>query len=759
MKKSKLVLLLFLAAAIGAFFALDLGRYFTLDFFRSQQAAITAYVESQPLRSGLLFFAAYVSVTGLSLPGAAIMTLAAGAIFGLLWGTVIVSFSSSIGATLAFLASRFLLRDWVQEHFGDKLRPINAGMEKEGPFYLFALRLVPAFPFFVINLVMGLAPIKAATFYWVSQLGMLAGTIVYVYAGTQLAQLTSLRGVLSPGLLFAFVLLGIFPLVAKRVLDAIKARRVYSRWAGQRPRSFDRNLVVIGAGSAGLVTAYICAAVKSSVTLIEKHRMGGDCLNTGCVPSKALIRSAKLLSHVRRAPEFGLRSATAEFDFAEVMERVQRVIRTVEPHDSIQRYSSLGVECLMGGARITSPWSVEVELASGGRRTLTTRNIVIAAGARPFVPPITGLREADPLTSDTVWQLRALPRRLVVLGGGPIGCELAQCFARFGAEVTQVEMASRLLIREDPEFSGMLAQRLRAEGINLLLGHKAKEVRVEGGEKVLIAEAQGGEVRVVCDEILCAVGRVANTEGYGLEELGIPVARTRTVEVNEYLQTRYPNIFACGDVAGPYQFTHTAAHMAWYCAVNALFGTFRKFKVDYSVVPWTTFTEPEIARVGLNEQEAKEKGIAHEVHVYPIDDLDRAIADGEAHGMVKVLTRPGDPRGRILGVTIAGEHAGDLLAEFVVAMRHGIGLDKILATIHTYPTLAEANKYAAGAWKRAQVTLGQVAFLAAFQAWRRGAGRLSEVLGRLPALFADRRRACTAPAPDAGADAGSGTAA
>jgi pyruvate/2-oxoglutarate dehydrogenase complex dihydrolipoamide dehydrogenase (E3) component/uncharacterized membrane protein YdjX (TVP38/TMEM64 family) len=759
MSKNKLALLFVLAAAIAAFFAFDLGRYFTLDFFKSQQAAIDAYVSATPVQTGLLFFLVYVAVTGLSLPGAAIMTLAGGAIFGLLWGTVIVSFASSMGATLAFLASRFLLRDWVQGRFGDKLKSINAGIEKEGPFYLFALRLVPAFPFFVINLAMGLTPIRTPTFYWVSQLGMLAGTIVYVYAGTQLSQLTSLRGVLSPGLLLAFILLGIFPLVAKKVVDALKARKVYARWAGQRPRSFDRNVVVIGAGSAGLVSAYIAAAVKSKVTLVEKHRMGGDCLNTGCVPSKALIRSAKLLSHIRRAREFGLRSASADFDFADVMERVQRVIKTVEPHDSVERYTSLGVECLAGSARITSPWSVDVTLESGDKRTLTTRSIVIAAGARPFIPPIPGLMEANPLTSDTVWQLRKLPRRLVVLGGGPIGSELTQCFARFGAKVTQVEMAPRVLIREDPEFSEIVAQRFREEGVDVLLNHKAKEVRIEAGEKVLVAESPGGDVHIPFDEILCAVGRVANTQGYGLEELGIPVTRTRTVEVNEYLQTIYPNIYACGDVAGPYQFTHTAAHMAGYVAVNALFGSFRRFKVDYSVVPWTTFTEPEVARVGLNEQEAKEKGIAHEIHVYGIDDLDRAIADGEAHGMVKVLTVPGDRKGRILGVTIAGEHAGDLLAEFVAAMRLGFGLNKILGTIHTYPTLAEANKYAAGVWKRARVTQGQMDFLTAFQAWRRGTAGLSAVFARLPALFTDKRSAYAPPKPHAGDQATSGKAA
>ena len=736
MGKRKLVIAVVVVSLILAFFAFDLGHYLTLDYFKSQQAAINDYYAANTAKTVAIFFAVYVAVTALSFPGAAVMTLAAGAIFGLVWGTVIVSFASSLGATLAFLMAHFVLRDSVQGRFGDKLAAINAGIAKDGAFYLFTLRLVPAFPFFVINLVMGLTPIRTWTYYWVSQLGMLAGTIVYVFAGTEIGKIDSLRGILSPPLIIAFTLLGIFPLVAKWIVNAIKSRKIYAKW--RKPARFDRNIIVIGAGSAGLVTAYIAAAVKAKVTLIEKHQMGGDCLNTGCVPSKALIRSAKFLSHARRAREFGMQSAAVEFDFAEVMERAQRVIAAVEPHDSVARYTELGVECIMGEAKITSPWTVDVTTAAG-TRALTTKNIVIAAGARPFIPPIPGLREAKPLTSDTIWSLRALPKRLVVLGGGPIGCELAQCFARFGAEVTQVEMLPRLMVREDPEISDMVLQRFKSEGINVLVEHKALRVMVEGDGKTLIAEHAGQEIRIPFDELLCAVGRVANTDGYGLEELGIPTTRAHTVELNEYLQTTYPNIYACGDVAGPYQFTHTAAHMAWYAAVNALFGRFRMFKVDYSVIPWATFTEPEVARVGLNEQDAREKGVAHEVTTYAIDDLDRAIADEEAHGVVKILTVPGSDK--ILGATIVGEHAGDLLAEFVLAMKHGLGLNKILGTIHTYPTLAEANKYAAGAWKRAQVTQGQTSFAEALNAWSRDDGSLASVIGRLPALLSDKRPA------------------
>jgi len=709
MSKGRLLVLMVLVALIAGFFVFDLAQYFSLPYIKSKQALIESFRVEHPFATAVAFFTIYVAVTGLSLPGAAVMTLVAGAVFGLLWGTVLVSFASSLGATLAFLASRYLLSGWVRDKFGRHLAPIDEGMRKEGAFYLLTLRLVPLFPFFVINLVMGLTRLPTRTFYWVSQLGMLAGTLVFVNAGTQLARIDSAAGILSPALWISFAILGLFPLVAKRLIGMVKARRVYARF--QRPAKFDRNLIVIGAGSAGLVTAYIAAAVKAKVTLIEKHKMGGDCLNTGCVPSKALIRSAKYLSHIARAKHFGIHTASAQFDFAQVMERVQKVIREIEPHDSVERYTGLGVECLQGEARITSPWSVSVN-----GQTMTTRAIVIATGARPFVPPIPGIEQMGYLTSDTVWNLRQLPRRLVVLGGGPIGSELTQCFARFGAQVTQVEMAPRLLMREDPEFSAQVLAALRLDGVDVKLEHKAVEFRIENGEKVLLCEHQGQQVRVPFDAVLVAVGRVANTTGFGLDELGIPLARTRTVETDDYLQTLYPNIYACGDVAGPYQFTHTAAHQAWYASVNALFGGLKKFRADYSVVPWCTFTEPEVARVGLSEQEAKEKGIPYEITRYGIDDLDRAIADGEAHGEVKVLTVPG--KDRILGVTIAGEHAGDLLAEFVLAMRHNIGLNGILKTIHTYPTLAEANKFAAGVWRKAHAPATALRWLERYHAWR-----------------------------------------
>ncbi|MBL8345637.1 MAG: FAD-dependent oxidoreductase [Rubrivivax sp.] len=716
MKSKKLWLLVLLVALVAAYFAFDLGRFLSLAYIKGAQADFAALYAQRPLLVAGLFFLVYVAVTALSLPGATVMTLLAGAVFGLLVGTVLASFASSIGATLAMLVSRYVLRDSVKDKFGARLADVDKGIEREGAFYLFTLRLVPIFPFFVINLLMGLTKMKAGTFYWASQLGMFAGTLVYVNAGTQLAKIESLSGIVSPGLLASFVLLGLFPLIAKKIVDAVKARRVYAKWADKKPNRYDRNMVVIGAGAAGLVTSYIAAAVKAKVTLVESHKMGGDCLNYGCVPSKALIKTATLVRQMRHSAEYGIAKASFEFDFAQVMQRVAGIVQAIEPHDSVERYTGLGVDVQIGTAKILDPWHVQITGDDGKTSVLSTRSIVIATGARPFVPPLPGLDEVGYRTSDTLWDLRELPRRLVVLGGGPIGCELAQSFARLGSQVTQVEMLPRIMIREDEEVSAYARQALEADGVAVLTGHKALRCGVAGGEKWIEVEAAGTTKRIGFDLLLCAVGRVARLQGFGLEELGIPTQRT--VVTDEYLQTVYPNILAAGDVAGPYQFTHTAAHQAWYAAVNGLFGTFRKFKADYSVIPWATFIDPEVARVGLNEQEAKEKGVAYEVTKYGIDDLDRAIADSAAHGWVKVLTVPG--KDRILGVTIVGVHAGDLLAEYVLAMKHGLGLNKILGTIHTYPTLAEANKYAAGEWKRAHAPQGVLRWVEKFHAWRRG---------------------------------------
>ena len=698
---------------VVAWFALGLGHYLSLDVLKGEQARLETWRASNPLRAAAIFFAVYVAVTGLSLPGATVLTLAAGALFGLVWGTLIASFAASIGATIAFLLSRLVLRDWVTSHFAARLRSVDDGIRKGGSFYLLTLRLVPALPFFLINLAMGLTAIGTFTFYWVSQLGMLVGTVVYVNAGTQLAQIRTLSDIASPGLLLSFLLLALVPLATKAAVDLYRRRKLTARW--RKPSHFDRNLIVIGAGSAGLVSAYVAAAVKAKVTLVERDRMGGDCLNTGCVPSKALIRTARLVADIGRSAELGLRGARADVDFAAAMERVQRVVREVEPHDSVERYTGLGIEVIAGDARIATPWQVDITRADGTVQSLSTRSIVIATGAEPAIPDIPGLAESGYLTSNTIWNLRTLPARLLVLGGGPIGCELTQAFARLGSRVTQVEMGSRLLSREDDDVAALVTRQFLAENVDLRVDHRALRFEREGEEKVLVAEHSGNEVRIPFDVVLVAVGRAARLKGFGLEELGIDTGKT--VETNGFLQTTLPNIYAAGDVAGPYQFTHVAAHQAWYATVNALFDPFKKFRVDYRVIPAATFVEPEVARVGLNVREALEQKLAHEVTIFHIADLDRAIADGEAKGFVKVLTVPG--KDRILGVTIVGEHAADLLAEFVLAMKHGIGLNKILGTIHTYPTMSEANKSVAGAWRLAHQPKRLLAFAARFHAWRR----------------------------------------
>ncbi len=582
----KPLLLLLVLALVAGFFASGLHRQLDLDTLKAGMAGFAAWREASPVLVAALYFAAYVAVTALSLPGAAVMTLAGGALFGLGWGLLIVSFASTIGATLAFLVSRHLLRDSVHARFGARLRAIDEGIARDGAFYLFSLRLVPAFPFFLINLLMGLTPIRTRTFYWVSQLGMLPGTLVYVNAGTELGAVDSLAGVLSPGLVASFVLLGLFPLLARWMVERVQARRVYAGW--QRPARFERNLVVIGAGAAGLVTSYIAAAVKAKVTLVEAGRMGGDCLNTGCVPSKALIRSARLAHQIRHADRYGLEPGEPEIDFRRLMARVRAVIRKIEPHDSVERYSALGVEVLQGRARIVDPWTVEVALNEGGTRRLSTRSIVIATGARPTVPDLPGLEAVGYLTSDTVWDafaaLDAPPRRLLVLGGGPIGCELAQACARLGSQVVLVGRAPQLLPREDADVGAFARAALEADGVEVLTGVAAlrceQETAAGGTDKFLVVAdpASGGERRIAFDTLLCAVGRSARLEGFGLEALGIPTGAT--VATDDFLQTRYPNILAAGDVAGPLQFTHVAAHQAWHAAVNALFGQLRRFRVD-----------------------------------------------------------------------------------------------------------------------------------------------------------------------------------
>jgi dihydrolipoamide dehydrogenase len=710
MNKKQLFLLSLFLIVVASFFIFDLGAYLQLSFFQEQRELLLDYKESNFALLAVLYFLLYILITAFSLPAAALVTLAGGALFGFWWALFLVSFASSIGATLAFLMARTVLQDWVQNKFGHKLKPINDGIEKDGVFYLFTLRLIPVFPFFLVNMLMALTPIRLRDFYWVSQLGMLVGTGLYVEVGAQLGMAESIPAVLSVGLLRVLILLALFPWLAKWIVSLLKKRKIYKAFS--TPKKFDANLVVIGAGSAGLVTSYIAALAKAKVILIEKNLMGGDCLNTGCVPSKALIKSAGVSHLFNRASEFGIKAAEHQVDFPAVMQRVRSVISKIAPHDSVERYTELGVECLQGEAKIISPYLVKVS-----DKEISTRNIVLATGARPFVPPIPGLSEVNYVTSDTIWNLQELPKRLLVVGGGPIGCELAQTFARLGSKVSQVDAGTKPLPREDEDVSNFILEKFQQEGIIFLAEHQVLGFKKHADENQVILKHKDEESTFSFDIVLLATGRKANTEGFGLENLGIEKTDRGTIKVNEYLQTNFPNIYACGDVAGPYQFTHMAAHQAWYTSINSLLSGFKKFKVDYSIVPWATFTDPEVARVGLNEKEAAAKGINFEVTRYDIDDLDRAIADSENHGFIKIITQSG--KDKILGVTIVGHHASDLIAEYVLAMKNGLGLKKIMSTIHIYPTLAESNKYVAGEWSKAHAPTRLYPWLEKFHRWRR----------------------------------------
>ncbi|MEE4537767.1 MAG: FAD-dependent oxidoreductase [Erythrobacter sp.] len=702
------------AALIAAYVFFDLGSILSLDGLKAVAGDIDAFYARNPVITIAAFFAIYVLVIAASLPGAAIMSLAAGALFGLVLGTVIVSFAATIGATLAFLIARYLLRDWVEAHFAKRLKSINDGLAHDGPFYLFTLRMIPLIPFFVVNLAMGITRIETWTFVWISQIGMLMATIVFVNAGTQLATIESVAGLLSPSIIGAFILLALLPWFAKLVVNWIKRRKVYAGF--NRPKRFDRNMIVIGAGSAGLVAAYIAVLVKAKVTLVEAGAMGGDCLNTGCIPSKTLIKSAKVAATMRNADRYGIKPVEPEVAFRETMARVMDVIKTIEPHDSVERFENHGVDVVKGYATLKDPWTVEIARNEGGTQRLTARSIVLATGAEPIVPDIPGIETSGYLTSETIWDEFAkrdrVPRRIAILGGGPIGCELSQALARLGSDVTVVQRGPRLIEREDTEVSELARTVLEDAGVTVLTGHEAN--RIDNG--ALVAKSEGGEVQIPYDALIVAVGRKARLKGYGLEQIGVQTDRTITTD--PYLATKFPNIYACGDAAGPYQYTHAASHQAWYACVNALARPFTRFKADYRVLPAVTFMDPEFARVGLNEKEAVEQGIAYEITRYDLDDLDRAIAESEVTGFVKVLTVPG--KDTILGVTIVASHAGELLAEFVLAMKTKTGLNTVLGTVHSYPTWAEANKYVAGQWKQANTPDRLLAVAERYFRWRRG---------------------------------------
>lgn len=704
MTPKKIGVLLVVALCVCAFFYFDLDRYIAVGLMRD-------WVAQSPVMASTIFALLYFMVAALSLPGTGAMTLLAGAVFGLWWGFLLVSFASTIGATVNMLVSRLLLRDWVTRRFRTSLERVNEGVEREGSFYLFSIRLIPLVPFFVVNPVFGLTNMRATTFYWVSQVGMVPGTLLYVNAGVALGALDSISmgAIFTPQIIGSLVLLALFPWVAKAIVEAVKRKRTLAKY--KKPKHFDANLIVIGAGSGGLVAAYIAAAVKAKVILVEKDLMGGDCLNTGCVPSKALIKAAKVAHQTRNAQHLGI-NAQPEIDFAKVMQHVKGAVKQIEPHDSVERYTSLGVDCVQGEAEIISPYEVRVN-----GKVLAAKNIIVATGAAPSVPPIEGLDTINYLTTDTVWNLTQLPNRLVIAGGGPIGCEMAQAFARLGSQVTVVQRGDQLLPKEDADVAEFALNTLRNEGVEVLLNAELTAVAAGEGKSVLTISQNEHTQHLECDQLLLALGRTPRLQSFGLENIGVAISEQGKLLVDRFLRTSIPTVYACGDVIGPYQFTHAASHQAWYASVNALFGGFKSFSVDYSALPWVTFTDPEIARVGASEMDLKKRGVHYEVTRYSLAELDRAIAEGEAHGFVKVLTEEG--KDRILGAVIVGSHGGEMITEFVSAIKHGKGLNAILGTVHSYPTWSEANKAAAGKWKQAHAPQRLLQWVEKFHRWQR----------------------------------------
>lgn len=743
--------------ALGALLALALvgvlqgADWFSLAQLQSQYQVLQAWHAQAPWAVRAAFFALYVLLASAAVPGIVVLTLAGGAVLGFGWGLLLVSFASSLGATLCLLVVRHVLAESLPANLGTgmtrRLGQMTRGLEREGVFYVLSLRLIPLVPFGLVNVLMGLTRMPAWRFYLFSQIGMLPATVIYVQAGTQLGQLQSVSDILRPQVGAALIALALAlactPWLARRLLAWLRRRTVAARW--KRPVRFDYNLIVIGGGAGGLVSAYVAAHAQARVALVEAGEMGGDCLNRGCVPSKALVHSARIAHLARHAAGFGIYTGPVQVDFAAVMQRVRSIIAAIAPNDSPERYRAMGVEVLQAYAYIVDPWTVELRRSGQAPERISARSIIVATGSRAAVPAIAGLQDSGYVTSDTLWdaleRTATLPRRIAIVGGGPVGCELAQALARLGAQVSLVEAAPAVLSQEDADVSALVQSALSADGVRVYTGHQVLRCETlpahAGADKLLVlrqsaalggqasampstSAAQKDEFALPYDLLLCATGRQARLRGFGLEALGI--ASDRHLHTDAYLQTLIPSIYAAGDVVGPYQFTHAAAHQAWYAAVNALLDGWGAMRPDYSVLPTAVYVAPEVARVGINEQQAKARGIAYEVTRFELAGLDRAICDAAQGavpaGFVKVLTVPG--RDTLLGVSIVGEHAAELLASYALAMRQGIGLKTILATIHSYPTLSESAKQVAGQWQRAHLPAATMPWLARWHRWRRG---------------------------------------
>jgi len=491
-----------------------------------------------------------------------------------------------------------------------------------------------------------------------------------------------------------------------------------SDWVNPEPTG-RYNIVVIGAGTAGLITAVVAASLGAKVALIEQHLMGGDCLNVGCVPSKGVIRAARAWADLRRATDFGLHVPPGvTYDFGAVMARMRKLRARISANDSAQRYAKLGVDVYLGSGRFTGPTTVQVEGPSG-HRTLTFVKAAVCTGARASAPPIPGLQETGYLTNETVFSLTELPRRLGVIGAGPIGCELAQSFARFGSQVSLIEAMHGIMPNEDRDAAEIVEQQMIRDGVTLLCCGKDLRVQKSDGGKRLIVDSHGRHYDVTVDDILVGTGRTPNVDGIGLEAAGVEYDK-HGITVNARLQTTNPSIYAAGDVCSRYKFTHAADAMAQIVIQNALFPHpfgLGYASVDSLVMPWCTFTEPEVAHVGMYEKEAQEKGLDVETYTYKLDEVDRAILDGEDEGFARVHIQKGTEK--ILGATIVAAHAGEMISEFSVAMKTGAGAKAIAGTIHPYPTQAEVNKKVINLWRKAHFTQRTKDFLIKLFAWMR----------------------------------------
>ena len=707
--KRIIIFLVIIASIIFGVAFFDLTSYLTFDELKQRQSELQFLVSDNSFAAAAIFFLVYVLATSVSFPGALILTLAGGALFGLVQGTLLISFASTIGALFAFLVARYFLHDFVQNKFSDRLTLINQKVEKEGAFYLLFLRLVPAFPFFLVNLVMALTPIRAWTYYWVSQLGMLPATLIYVNAGTQIAKISSPSDIASPSMIFAFILLGILPFITKGIISTLKNNRAYNEF--NKPTSFEYNTIVLGGGSAGLVAGYTTSTLQGKVALVERHQMGGDCLNTGCVPSKSILRSAKFVADIKNFASYGLSNANYELEFNNVMARVHDKISIIEPKDSVARYTELGVHCEQGDAVVLSPWEVNVN-----DKILTAKNIIIATGATPALPNITDLDQVPYFTTDTIWSLTELPKKLLIIGAGPIGCELGQAFARLGSKVTIAYNQPTILPNEDEAAAKLVEASLLKDNVLLLTNFNSDKFINDFDNYSLVGSQDDVFTTISFTHLLIATGRKANIGG--LEILNLDLDEKGRIATNDTLQTKYPNIYACGDVTSSMQYTHTASHQAWYAAFNALFHPLKKFKCTLDNIPRAVFTDPEITSLGITEKQAIEQGIAHQVTTFPMDDIDRAITDNATIGFIKVITPANSDK--ILGVCIVGEHASELIAEFVLAKTNGLGLNKILKTVHIYPTRSEINRMVAGKWRRSKLTKRTLDLLKKFQSWRLG---------------------------------------